>query len=231
MNRFYLLLLTLLLTVGNAFSAKEKSGGLYLSPDKNVSLRLMNFKGQYFFKVMYGGRVVVEKSPLGLETSLGSFSEELKQTGKVTEQLKRESYVQPIGKKSHVSIKYREVRVPIKNAESKQLDLIFRISNDGVAYCYKLYGSGPCTINRELGGFRFPGSAKAFMTPLSVAHSGWARANPSYPCWNTFDPWCRMDVSCFVQDSRRRLGDGERNRYDRHVLRNAFGSFVHGQPL
>jgi hypothetical protein len=180
MNRIYLLLLTLMLTVGNAYSAKEKSGGLYLSPDKNVSLRLMNFKGQYFFKVLYGGRVVVDKSPLGLETSLGAFSQELKQTSKISDQLKCESYVQPIGKKSHISVSYREVRVSIKNTENTPLDIIFRVSNDGVAYCYKLFGSGPCTVNRELGGFRFPGNATAFMTPLSVAHSGWARTNPSY---------------------------------------------------
>jgi len=179
MKRIYLLLLTSFLTVGGARSAAEKVGGLFFSPDKHVSLRLLNQKGQIYFKVSYFGKVVVEKSPLGLETSLGAFSQDLKQT-KITSAVKKEHYLQPIGKQSHISVAYREVRYSLKNAQSTPLDVIFRVSNDGVAYRYKLYGSGPCTVNRELAGFRFPASATAFMTPLSVAHSGWARANPSY---------------------------------------------------
>jgi len=180
MNRIYLLILALFLSVGSTLTAAEKTGGLYKSPDKKVSLRLMNQKGQFYFKVLYEDRVVVEKSPLGLETSLGAFSQELKQTRKISDQIKNERYIQLIGKKSRISVSYREVRVSLKNAQSTPLDVIFRVSNDGVAYRYKLYGSGPCTVNRELGGFRFPSNATAFMTPLSVAHSGWARANPSY---------------------------------------------------
>lgn len=180
MNRIHLLLILLILSCSTAFSAKEKTGGLFLSPDKHVSLRLMNLKGQLFFRVQYDGRTVVEKSPLGLETSLGAFDRELTQLGKISEKVSCESYVQPIGKKRNISVTYREVRVSVKNAESTPLDVIFRISNDGVAYRYKLYGTGPCTVNRELGGFKFPANSTAFMTPLSVAHSGWARTNPSY---------------------------------------------------
>lgn len=180
MNRISILFLTLFLCIGSFLYAAEKAGGLYKSPDKKVSLRLMNQKGQLFFKVLYDNRVVVEKSPLGLETSLGEFSQDLKQTKKITEQLKKERYALPIGKKSRVSVAYREVRISLKNDHSTPLDIIFRVSNDGVAYRYKLYGNGSCTVNRELGGFKFPSGATAFMTPLSVAHSGWARTNPSY---------------------------------------------------
>ncbi|MCX6308185.1 MAG: glycoside hydrolase family 97 N-terminal domain-containing protein, partial [Bacteroidia bacterium] len=179
MKHICILLLLLFMSVGSTFSAAKKTDGLFKSPDKKVSLLMLNQKGQFFFKVLYHGRVVVEKSPLGLETSLGAFSKELKQTRKITNQLKNESYTMLISKKRHLSVSYREVRISLKNAQSIPLDVVFRVSNDGVAYRYKLYGSGPCTVNRELGGFRFPSSATAFMTPLSVAHSGWARTNPS----------------------------------------------------
>lgn len=180
MTRFYLFLLAFLLQFGPLSSASEKTGGLFTSPDKKVSLHILPQKGRFFFKVLYNGRVVVEKSPLGLESSQGNFSEELKQNGKMTNKMVGESYVLPMGKKSRVKVSSREVRIPLMNAESMRMDVIFRVSNDGVAYRYKLYGSGPCTINRELGGFKFPGNTTAFMSPLSVAHSGWARTNPSY---------------------------------------------------
>ena len=180
MKRFNLLLLALLLSVGGTFAAKVKSEVFYKSPDKKVSLQLLNQKGQFYFKVLYSGKVVVSTSPLGLESSLGAFDQELKQTKKITQQVKSESYTQLIGKKSKISVSYREVRLSLKNAQSIPLDVIFRVSNDGVAYHYKLFGSGSCTINKELGGFRFPGNTTAFMTPLSPAHSGWARTNPSY---------------------------------------------------
>lgn len=180
MTRFYLFLLAFLLSFGPLSAAADKTGGLFTSPDKKVSLRIIQQKGQLFFKVSFEGRVVLEKSPLGLESSLGTFSQELKQIGKITDKMVSESYELRMGKKSRVKVSSREVRIPLKNAESKLLDVIFRVSNDGVAYRYKLYGTGPCTINREFGGYKFPGNTTAFMTPLSVAHSGWARTNPSY---------------------------------------------------
>lgn len=180
MKRIYFVLLVLLLSVGNAFAAKVKTDVWYKSPDKKVSLQILNQKGQLYFKVSYKDKVVVEKSPLGLETSLGAFTEELKQTRKITSKLGNERYIQPIGKQRLISVAYREVRLSLKNAHSTPMDVVFRVSNDGVAYRYQLYGSGPCTINKEIGGFRFPGNATAFMTPLSPAHSGWARTNPSY---------------------------------------------------
>jgi len=188
MKRIHLLLFALILTVGNTFAAKVKPKIAvkvkpevqYTSPDKKVALQILNKKGQFFFKVFNEGKVVVSTSPLGLETSLGAFNEELKQFGKITEQFKSENYVQPIGKQSHISVSYREITLSLKNAQSTPLDVIFRVSNDGVAYHYKLYGKGSCTINKEIGGFRFPGNTTAFMTPLSPAHTGWARTNPSY---------------------------------------------------
>ena len=180
MKRIYLLFFSLFLSVGGTLLAADKTGDLFRSPDKNVSLQLLNQKGHFYFKVLYNHRVVVEKSPLGLETSLGVFAEDLIQTKKITQKVKKESYKQPIGKKSRISVSYREVRLSLKNAQKASIEVIFRVSNDGVAYRYKLYGTGPCTVNREFGGFRFPSNATAFMTPLSVAHSGWARTNPSY---------------------------------------------------
>ncbi len=180
MKRIFLILIASFLCIGSFLHAAEKTGGLYQSPDRKVSLRLMNQKGQLFFKVLYDNRVVVEKSPLGLETSLGEFKDDLIQTRKISEQMRKEQYVLPIGKKSRVTVSYREVRVSLKNSQSSLLDVIFRVSNDGVAYRYKLYGSGPCTVNSELGGFRFPTGSTAFMTPLAVPHSGWSRTNPSY---------------------------------------------------
>ncbi|HET9570166.1 MAG TPA: glycoside hydrolase family 97 catalytic domain-containing protein [Bacteroidales bacterium] len=180
MKRIYLMLLTVLLSIGWSFASKTKTDVFYRSPDKKVALQILNQQGRFYFKVFYKENLVVRQSPLGLETSLGSFGEELKQTRKNSEQVKYENYTQPIGKKSQISVAYREVQVYLKNAQSRAMDLIFRVSNDGVAYRYKLHGSGSCTINRELGGYRFPGNATAFMTPLSQAHTGFARTNPSY---------------------------------------------------
>lgn len=180
MNKLSLVLATSLLCISSVLFAADKSGGLYKSPDKKISLRLMNQKGQISFKVLYDNRVVVEQSPLGLETSLGDFSDALIQTRKITDKVKKERYTMANGKKSRISVAYREVRLSFKNEQAVPLDMIFRISNDGVAYRYKIYGSGSCTVKRELGGFQFPTGSTAFMTPLSTPHSGWARTNPSY---------------------------------------------------
>jgi hypothetical protein len=180
MNRMHILLFLLFLSLSGVVSAEIPLTGSFASPDGNMTLKLLQQDGLTCFKVFYKNRIILEQSPLGIEASSGSFNFDMKLTKAIKSKVMVQKYALAIGKKSRVGQKYREVTCEIRNLQSARMDLIFRVSNDGVAYRYKLYGSGTCTVTREYGGFRLPGNATAFMTPLSVAHSGWKRANPSY---------------------------------------------------
>ena len=63
------------------------------------------------------------------------------------------------------------------------MDVIFRVSNNDVAFCYALPregGKGSVTVFEEQTGYRFPSQTTTFLTPQSDAMIGWKRTKPSY---------------------------------------------------
>lgn len=154
--------------------------GEYKSPSRNVILKVMQEKGRSFFSVYFNEKLVVDRSLIGVETSYGGFYIDLTLRSRVINRVSSDYYKLIVGKKTNVKAKYREVIYPLVNLDGKELDVIFRVSDDGVAYRYGLIGSGECTVFKEYGNFVFPRETKCYMTPLSKPKSGWAKTNPSY---------------------------------------------------
>ena len=69
-------------------------------------------------------------------------------------------------------------------------DVIFRISNNDVAFKYKMYPQGEtlsCVIKKEATGFAFPDGTTTFLCPQSKPMGGFARTSPSYETSYTAD--------------------------------------------
>lgn len=61
------------------------------------------------------------------------------------------------------------------------MDIIFRVSNDGVAFRYSFpWINSNENIIKELSSFTFDGKAKAWLQPMSEAKTGWEHCHPSY---------------------------------------------------
>ena len=62
------------------------------------------------------------------------------------------------------------------------MQIIFRVSNDGVAFRYHFPGTSPGMrkINREYTTFQFQPETRAFLSRMSEAKSGWNQVNPAY---------------------------------------------------
>ncbi|MDP4278851.1 MAG: glycoside hydrolase family 97 N-terminal domain-containing protein, partial [Bacteroidota bacterium] len=180
MNRYCFAWLILFVGTLSLSKAQVPFYGVYKSPDHSVVLNVYQTNEQTCYKVYRKKRLVVDESPLGIETSDGSFYTGLKLRSNIKSRTGRENYSLTVGKKSPIKVKYSEITIPLINYQSKEMDLIFRVSNDGVAYRYKLFGKGDCTVFREYSSFKLPSNAKGYLTPLSRPKSGWARTNPSY---------------------------------------------------
>lgn len=154
--------------------------GEYKSPSKKIVLEVSQLEGRSYFSVYYKNKLVLDHSLLGLEASYGSFYSDLTLRSKVQSKIRTEKYSIVISKKKDIITRYREVIYPLGNLQGKELDLIFRISDDGVAYKYVLINRGECKVFKEYGNFVFPIETKAYLTPLSKPKSGWAKTNPSY---------------------------------------------------
>lgn len=69
-------------------------------------------------------------------------------------------------------------------------DVIFRISNNDVAFKYKMYPQGEtlsCVVKQEVTGFVFPDGTTTFLCPQSKPMGGFARTSPSYETSYTAD--------------------------------------------
>jgi len=152
------------------------------SPDGNLHVTLnLSPAGSLNYQVSLGDTPVLEPSPLGLETTLGSFSRGLT-AGPTTLRRIDEHYVLPHGKVRDVHCVAQELTASFTNPEGNQIEVVFRVSDRDVAFAYRL--SGPdqrrVTIERETTGFDFPAEATAFVTWQAPPETGWMRSKPSY---------------------------------------------------
>ena len=157
------------------------SGQEVTSPDGAITARLRLESGALSYHVSLGGRAVIEPSPLGLETSLGSFSTGLTAAGSERRRID-ERYTLPHGKVRDVHSLANELTARFTNQQGNQLEVTFRVSNRDVAFAYRI--SGPdkrrITIARERTGFKLPAEATAFVTQQAKAGTGWMAVKPSY---------------------------------------------------
>lgn len=151
------------------------------SPDGAIRVLLRLDSGVPTYGVSLAGRPVLERSPLGLQTSLGSFAAGLTAAGSGRRRID-ERYTLPHGKVRDVHYEANELTAAFTNEGGNTLEVIFRVSNRDVAFAYRI--SGPdkrrITIERELTGFKFPGDATAFVVQQAKAGTGWMASKPSY---------------------------------------------------
>ena len=151
------------------------------SPDGTIAVQLSLDAGALTYQVTRAGREILEPSPLGLETSLGSFATGLKADGAATAKLD-ERYTLPHGKVRDVHYVANELTARFTNASGDRLEVVFRVSDRDVAFAYRLSGKDRrrVTIQREATGFNFPASATAFATWQAKPGDGWKASKPSY---------------------------------------------------
>jgi hypothetical protein len=151
------------------------------SPDGAITVRLALEGGQLTYGIVRQGHVVLETSPLGLVTSIGSFASGLKAAGSTTARID-ERYTLPHGKVRDVHYQANELIARFTNEGGDRLEVIFRASNRDVAFCYRISSEDKrrVIVQREQTGFDLPARATAFVTPQARAGTGWMASKPSY---------------------------------------------------
>ena len=138
--------------------------------------------GEVSYSLVYNGKQMLESSPLGLETNLGSFIKGMKLTGHREKQIDT-TYTQSRIKASHIHYRANELVCSFANDKGQKADITFRVSNNDVAFRYTLPrqgDAGSIVVDGEETGFRFPAGTTTFLCPQSDAMIGWKRTKPSY---------------------------------------------------
>lgn len=153
------------------------------SPDGKLEVTVGVNAGVPVYSVSYNGKVFLKPSPIGMKTNIGDFSKDLSLSDKTSQKSIDESYSLPNIKKSNVHYQATETVLTFNKAEKPAFDVIFRVSNNDVAFRYKVYSQKDrlsCVVKEETSGFVFPEGTTTFLCPQSKPMVGFARTMPSY---------------------------------------------------
>jgi Glycoside hydrolase 97/Glycosyl-hydrolase 97 N-terminal/Glycosyl-hydrolase 97 C-terminal, oligomerisation len=152
------------------------------SPDQKLMVKLQLAEGKLYYQVILDGKEMVERSPLGLRGGQMDLSSGLKLTGKQTRKID-EHYNEPKIKISSVSYQANELICKFENAKKNQLEVVFRVSNNNIAFRYQVPQTGESAnfvIEEELSGYKFPAQTTTFLSPQATPMIGWMKTKPSY---------------------------------------------------
>jgi len=148
------------------------------SPDKQVKVQFeLSPRGEPTYAVARAGQPVLLTSRLGLQLQSVDLTRSLRLASAGAVQRISEDYTLATGKRRNNHYEANERRFSLRDKQGRKLDIVFRVSNDGVAFRYETAGG---TVRREATSFAFAPAARACLQPMSVAQTGWANTNPSY---------------------------------------------------
>lgn len=153
------------------------------SPDKNTRIVFgINRDKQAWYSVYYNNVIVLKQSRLGLVTDDADYSKRLKLMKSSPQEVVSDHYQLFTGKKTSINYLANKKVFHLQNKERKPLDIIFQVSNGGVAFRYYLPAASTriTTIKEEVTSFHFDTTTRAFLQPMQVAKSGWNQSNPAY---------------------------------------------------
>ncbi|AZA57766.1 glycoside hydrolase family 97 protein [Chryseobacterium shandongense] len=153
-----------------------------ISPDGKLKLNVFSENGKALYNVMYQGKAMLEKSPLGLITNESDFSQNLKFTDSKKDQISK-TYTNEKIKKSQVDYKANTVTVNFTNADQFSISIEFQVSNENIAFRYHLLSMKDrlsAVVQSEITGYRFPAKTTTFLSPMMKPMTGFARTAPSY---------------------------------------------------
>ena len=181
MKKLILMAMNLLVTL-SALAEDVKT----TSPDGRLVVNVSCEGGRLYYDATLDGQRMLEKSALGLKTSIGDFTREL---SIVNSQLSivSNSYQMRGTKASSNAYKATKAVIDIENKDHQRFSIIFQVSDNDIAFRYaiprqKWQGKEPkrLRIKSELSSFNFPDGTTTFISPQIGPESGWEQTKPSY---------------------------------------------------
>ena len=183
--KFFIVMAMLL--ASSVASAENKQ---ITSPDGKLVVTVADMDGRPSYSVSYDNVLFLKPSPLGMIANIGDFSSGMSLEKNVSTNKIDETYELASIKKSKVHYVANEAVFSFTQQGKTIYDVIFRISNNDVAFKYKMYPQGEtlsCVVKQEVTGFVFPDGTTTFLCPQSKPMGGFARTSPSYETSYTAD--------------------------------------------
>jgi alpha-glucosidase len=153
------------------------------SPNGNICAQIsVSQDGIPEFEIFFKGSSVTRHNKLGIVRADADFSRDLKLASVSAIEKIEDHYSMLYGKKLNCSYRGNRKTFHFENKAGREIDIIFQLSDDGVAFRYFFPGEpdGMKKISSEETFFNFGDSTIAWIQPMSKAKSGWEKVNPAY---------------------------------------------------
>ena len=169
-----------------AFGKESKLYG----PDGKLCVIVSDEGGMPSYSVLYEGVTFLQKSPLGIETNLGDFTQQMALTNVGQLSSVNEEYQLLTIKNSNPQYQANVQTYTFSKEGKKIYDIVFQVSNHDIAFKYRIYPQGNtlcCIVKKEATGFVLPKGSTTFLCPQAAPMGGFARTSPSYETSYTVD--------------------------------------------
>lgn len=150
------------------------------SPDKKivVSCNITNM----LYSISFNKEIILKDSKLGIVREDENFATGLKLIKASTTIAVKDNYTILTAKKKNITYAANKKVIEAIAASGKKMNIIFQVSNDGVAFKYEFPERDDAIkqITEETTSFHFLNGTKAWLQEKTEAQSGWEHSNPSY---------------------------------------------------
>ena len=156
------------------------------SPDGQLVVNVSCEGGRLYYDATLDGQRMLEKSALGLKTSIGDFTRGLSILTSHLSPL-TSSYSMRGTKASSHDYKATKAVIDIENKDHQRFSIIFQVSNNDIAFRYSIPRQNigrkemkRVRIKSELSSFNFSDGTTTFISPQIGPETGWEQTKPSY---------------------------------------------------
>ncbi|HTY86828.1 MAG TPA: glycoside hydrolase family 97 catalytic domain-containing protein [Candidatus Acidoferrum sp.] len=153
------------------------------SPDGRLTVNFhLNADGAPRYAIQLDHQPVLQDSRLGLVRDDADFSRGLQLVSVSPAESVRDKYEILTAKRRLNDYRANRKVFHLQTPAGRKLDIIFQVSNDGVAsrYFFPETNAAIHRLTEEVTSFHFLPDTRAWLQPMSVAKSGWSQVNPCY---------------------------------------------------
>jgi hypothetical protein len=153
------------------------------SPDGRLGIAFyIDTAGAPRYQLLLDGKSVLQESRLGLVRDDSDFSKGLKLAVESKTEAVKDHYEILTAKRRVNDYRANRKVFHLVTGSGRKMDIIFQVSNDGVAFRYFFPETNSAThrLLEEVSSYHFLPGTKAWLQPMSVAKSGWMQVNPCY---------------------------------------------------
>ncbi len=220
MKKLSIILTTLFLCIGaQATDIVSPNGKIKISVEASE-----NEYGNAKMSIAYQGKRILSDTPLGLETSIRKFSDNMRLESASKPRHIKDNYKMITGKRSHCKNEATERTLTFANAKGQKLNIVFRAYNDGATFKYDLTDATDGElVTAERTAYNIPEGTKRWMQEFEMGYerffplstSGVDKSRPNVNHWgypSLFEP--EESVFMLITESNIRRGNCATSLYN-----------------